>query len=162
LWSHTCEYALRAVTHIAQRGGDGPVLARDIAAAMDIPRPYLQRVLRELVRRGVLTSARGIGGGFRLNRPPEKILLLDIMTPFDNVLARTACPFGNPRCGWENPCPVHDRWSRVVATYRSFLESTTLADLLRPQPALGRIPVPPPPPRPGGNRAGASPPERRE
>ena len=64
--SQTCEYALRAITYIAQNEVDGSVLAREIASATSVPLKYLQKILRDLVRAGMLTSVRGIGGGFRL------------------------------------------------------------------------------------------------
>jgi Rrf2 family protein len=128
--SQTCEYALRAATYIAQHGQDGPVLAKDIAADTGVPHQYLQKVLRELVRGRILSSARGIGGGFRLRKPPEKVYLVDLIDRFEDILAQTECPFGNPECGHRNPCPVHDQWRKVVDSYKSFLETTTLADLV--------------------------------
>lgn len=130
MWSQTCEYALRAVTHLGRCGRDQPVLARDIADTMNIPHQYLQKVLRELVRYDVLTSTRGIGGGFQLNRPAEKLSLADVIEPFDDIKRRSTCPFGRPDCGKKNPCPVHERWSGVMTAYRDFLETTTVADLV--------------------------------
>jgi Rrf2 family protein len=129
LWSQTCEYALRAITYLA-RQGDAPVLTKDIADSMHIPHQYLQKILRELVRKGVLTSARGVGGGFRLSRPAAKIRLAEVIEPFDDLMRRTSCPFGNPLCGQSNPCPVHDRWGQVVGAYQAFLASTTVRDLV--------------------------------
>ncbi len=129
--SQTGEYALRAVAFIAQHAEKAPVPARHIATEAAVPHEYLQKLLTELVRDGVLASTRGIGGGFRLGKPAEQLRLVDVIAPFDDVTQRTQCPFGNPKCGEENPCPVHDRWSDVVSTYRGFLESTTVADLVR-------------------------------
>jgi len=134
LLSQTGEYALRAVVHIARRVNQGPVAAKEIAAETNVPLKYLQKILRDLVRAEVLTSARGIGGGFVLSRPAAELCLLDAIRPFDDVLRRLSCPFGNPECGVANPCPVHHQWSGIVAAYKSFLEGTTLADLL-PAPA---------------------------
>jgi Rrf2 family protein len=141
LLSQTCEYALRAVVCIAERGEDQPVLAKDIARRTDVPLKYLQKVLRDLVHVGLLTSSRGIGGGFQLRLPARKVRLADVMAPFDDVLQRTNCPFGNPDCGVANPCPVHDRWSGVVNRYKAFLETTSVADLVaKPQKKRKRGP----------------------
>ena len=128
--TQTCEYALRAVTYIAQHAGEGAVLARDIATATKVPYDYLQKLLTELVKNRLLASTRGIGGGFRLAKPAGKIRLLDVIRPFDDVMQRSLCPFGNTDCGKRYPCPLHDRWGVVVETYRSFLETTTVADLV--------------------------------
>jgi Rrf2 family protein len=134
MMSQTCEYALRAVSYIAANASDAPVMAKDVAAAMNIPLTYLQKVLRTLVRVNVLTSGRGIHGGFRLKRPPGEICLADVIMPFDDKIHLIACPFGNPRCGQANPCPVHDRWVPVVTAYRAFLATTTLEDLITRRP----------------------------
>ena len=134
MWSQTCQYALRAVTCIAEGGGDDPVLAKDIAAEMNIPHQYLQKVLRELVRAGVLSSTRGIGGGFKLARPARDVRLADVIGPFDDIMDRGTCPFGNPLCGEADPVPVHDRWGAVVTGYKEFLELTTLEDLVKKEP----------------------------
>ena len=128
--SQTCEYALRAVTYIGQHADENPVLAKDISAEMHVPLRYLQKVLRDLVRIGVLDSTRGIGGGFQLKKPADQIRLADIMAPFDDILAQTSCPFGNPLCGKSKPCPLHDRWSEVAGAYLDFLQNTTVHDLL--------------------------------
>jgi Rrf2 family protein len=129
--SQTCEYALRAMTHIAQHGDGRPILAKEIAGKTNVPLKYLQKILRDLVRERLLSSSRGIGGGFRLGRPASKLRLIDVIEPFEGARERTSCPFGNPLCGKANPCLVHKRWARAVKPYRSFLEGTTLADLIR-------------------------------
>jgi Rrf2 family protein len=136
--SQTCEYALRAATYVAHHAGDQPVLAKDIAENTNVPLKYLQKVLRDLVRVGVLVSARGIGGGFQLSRPPAQVFLADVLTPFEDLTQQMSCPFGNPECGGSNPCPVHERWSRVVQAYRNFLETTTLGQLVKKKPFVAR------------------------
>ena len=130
--SQTCEYALRAATYIAQHADEGPVLAKAISEETGAPLKYLQKMLSELVHAGVLQSARGIGGGFRLNRAPSKVKLADVLAPFDDTLRRTTCPFGNQHCGDPRfpACPAHHRWSEVVEAYRDFLHTTTLRDLV--------------------------------
>lgn len=130
MWSQTCEYAIRAVTFLAANETERPIMAKDIAAVMGIPPTYLQKVMRELVRADILTSGRGIKGGFRLKRAAREIRLIDVISPFDDRLRMTNCPFGNLRCGQGNPCPVHHRWAPVMQTYRDFLDSTSLEDLI--------------------------------
>lgn len=136
--SQTCEYALRAATHIAHHDEDRPVLAKDIAEQTGVPLKYLQKILRDLVRTGILVSARGIGGGFRLSRPPAKVFLADVLAPFDDATQKMSCPFGNPECGGSNPCPVHYRWKRVVDAYRGFLQTTNLGHLIKDGPFVLR------------------------
>lgn len=127
----TTEYALRAATVIARVRDNQPALAKDIAREADIPEKYLSKVLRDLVRCGILSSTRGIGGGFRLRRKPETIKLIDVVRPFEDILASRRCPFGNTRCTDDRPCPIHEQWKPVVQAYRNMLENTTLADVAK-------------------------------
>lgn len=126
------------MTVIARAKPGQPVLARDIATDMQISHQYLQKVLRGLVLSGILNSTRGIGGGFQLAKAASSIRLSEIIGVFDDTAARTRCPFGNPGCGHSQPCPVHHRWTRVVAVYKEFLETTTLQNLVEsggPEPS---------------------------
>ena len=128
--SMTAQYALRAFVFIAVRGDDEhPVLAKEISAHTSVPLHYLSRILRDAVRAGLLESARGVGGGFRLARPAGRIKLFDILSPFDDVLDRSRCPFGQPRCNDQSPCGFHEYWKPISSAYRKMLEETTLADI---------------------------------
>lgn len=127
--SMTAQYALRAFVFIATHEDGHPVLAKDIAAHTGVPPHYLSRILRDAVRARLLESARGVGGGFRLARPPQKMKLVDLLSPFDDVLDRSKCPFGQPRCNDQNPCGFHDHWKPISMAYRRMLEETTLADI---------------------------------
>jgi Rrf2 family iron-sulfur cluster assembly transcriptional regulator len=127
--SMTAQYALRAFVFIATHGDDQPVLAKEIATHTGVPQHYLSRILRDAVRSGLLDSARGVGGGFRLARPARRMKLLDLLSPFDDVLNRSRCPFGQPRCNDQNPCGFHEFWKPIAVAYRRMLENTTLADV---------------------------------
>lgn len=129
LLSQTCEYAVKAATYIARHAGDEPVSARDIAVGANVPQGYLQKLLSEMVRSGILVSSRGIGGGFRLSKPANQLLLKDVIAPFDDARQRSRCPFGSPECNENRPCAVHERWGDLIESFTRFLETTTLADL---------------------------------
>ena len=124
--SMTAQYALRAFVYIAGQGDKDPVLAKEIAAKTGVPSHYLSRILRDAVRAGLLESTRGVGGGFRLARPRNKLYLSEILAPFDDILNRSNCPFGQPRCNDRNPCGFHEYWKPIAVAYRNMLEDTTL------------------------------------
>ncbi len=124
--SVTAQYALRAFVYLAAQDRTQPVLAKEIARQTRVPLQYLSRVLNSAVRAGLLESSRGVGGGFRLTRPPNKIKLLDVLSPYDDVLDRSRCPFGQPRCNDDHPCGFHDHWKPIAVAYRQMLENTTL------------------------------------
>ncbi len=115
---------------IAEDGGDGPVLASDIARKTKVPKQYLSSILRDATHAGLLKSTRGRGGGFRLARPTHRIRLLDIFRPYDDVESKTGCPFGQARCNDDNPCVFHDYWKPVAEAYKQMLTNTTIADLV--------------------------------
>lgn len=128
--SKTAEYALRAVIAIARVEEQRPVLAREISSKGHIPNKYLSKVLRDLVHAGVLSSTRGIGGGFRLRRKASKLKLVDVVKPFDDIPARSRCPLGHPKCSDDVPCAMHEQWRPVKEAFRALLDDTTVAHLV--------------------------------
>jgi len=129
--SQTAVYALRAMLHLAERPDGGPVRVDDIAAALDVPRNYLSKILHVLARRGLLGSARGPGGGFSLAASPDGTMLTDVAALFDDM-DKERCLLGRAECRDDDPCPAHGRWKEVAAAVQAFFRDTTLADLARP------------------------------
>ena len=128
--SRTGEYALRAVVYLAQNEDSWPIPGPRIARETKIPRTYLSSILGALVRTRVLEASPGRGGGFRMRRPPRKVLLVDVLAPFESVLAdRRPCPFGNPDCGDADPCAGHHRWKSVRKAYYDFVQRTSVQEV---------------------------------
>lgn len=136
--SKTAEYALRAVVAIARVQEERPVLAREISSKGHIPNKYLSKVLRDLVHAGVLSSTRGIGGGFRLRRKANKLKLVDVVKPFDDIPARSRCPLGQSKCSDDAPCAMHDQWRPVKEAFRTLLDETTVAQLVEREHEIER------------------------
>ncbi len=90
--SNKCKYAIKALTYIA-RNDDGTkaVMTADIAQEQDIPRKFLEIILRDLRNNRILESKRGKDGGFRLLRPAEDISLTEIMRIIDGPIAMLPC-----------------------------------------------------------------------
>jgi len=135
----TAEYALRAVSYIAEHQDKGPVPVSEIAKALSAPQNYLSKTLYRLGALGVLDSVRGVQGGYRLGPAPERCRLSSIVEPF---LAESEhhCIMGHVRCSEEVPCGAHRRWMAVLDTARSFFSELTMADLLTP-PVTGATTV---------------------
>jgi Rrf2 family iron-sulfur cluster assembly transcriptional regulator len=128
IFSRPCEYAIRALTHMAASPAE-ITSALEIAKAEDVPLPVLSKVLQELVRKGLLESRRGPGGGFRLSRRPELITLRDIVAAIDGLDHFMDCVAGLKVCSEEAPCPLHKTWSGMRTQILSSLETTTLAQM---------------------------------
>lgn len=127
--SSTAQYTLRAMVYIASIDEDRPIPAKEIAAKAGVPSQYLSRLLNALVRGRLLTSARGVGGGFRLAKPARQIALIDVLAIFDDVAGKAKCPFGKALCTDSSPCGFHEFWKPISASFRKMLEDTTLADV---------------------------------
>jgi Rrf2 family protein len=131
------EYALQALVFLAQNQDRWPIPGREIAKGVGIPAKYLQKILGDLTRTGVLESSPGRTGGFRLNRPSGRISLLEVLTPFERFQSGH-CPFGNAVCSDRNPCQAHHQWKKVVETEQGFYREMTLEDVSRPTGPRGR------------------------
>jgi Rrf2 family iron-sulfur cluster assembly transcriptional regulator len=133
--SSTAQQAMSAVLCIAGADVDGPVRVEDIARVIGCPRNYLSKTLNQLVRAGVLRSERGPRGGFRLALSPDELTIARVITPFEPVGERR-CLLGRASCGGEHPCGAHQRWSRVTGGVDDFFATTTVASVLRGNPAV--------------------------
>jgi len=127
--STTSEYALRALTHMAQQPHGTTVLSRDMARSIQVPPNYLSKVLLTLRNAGYLDSARGAGGGYRLCKPPDQIYLIDIVELFEGSKSRPSCLLNNRQCCEGTPCNAHKVWRELTMAYTGFLISTTLATI---------------------------------
>jgi len=105
--------------------------AAAVASRIDAPPNYLGKLLQTLARKEVITSQRGLGGGYRLARDPRSIRLLDVIEPFEPLDRLDGCFFGLRECLDSDPCAVHHRWVELRRAYLEMLTETTIADLTR-------------------------------
>lgn len=129
IYSKPCEYAIRAMAYMANHAGHGAAQGNAIASEEGIPAPILGKVLQELARKGLLESRRGPGGGFRLARSPQLIVLRDVVAAIDGLDQFLECAVGLERCTDDSACPLHDSWKGIRNQLMSYLETTTLADM---------------------------------
>jgi Rrf2 family protein len=125
--STTSQYALRALAYMAGLPNGTTVLSRDLADATQVPRNYLSKVLLTLRTAGLLRSTRGAGGGYRLNKLPDHIYLIDVVELFEGSKAKPTCLLNNRPCSDETPCNAHRVWRELSMVYNGFLVTTTLA-----------------------------------
>lgn len=126
--STTSQYALRALSHLAAQPGEA-LLGRDLAESVEIPTNYLAKVLLTLRNAGLVTTARGSGGGYRLARPADQIYLIDVLELFEEVSrTKPSCFLGHTRaCSEITPCNAHSSWRALQAAFLKFLISTPLS-----------------------------------
>lgn len=130
MFSPTCQYAIRALSYLAQHADNGPVLARDIAGAEEIPQQFLSKILHQLGVKGLVRSQKGPGGGFALARSPAKISIADISAAVDGAPhAASECVLGMSRCRDSTGCVLHREWKTFRAQYETTIAARTLEEL---------------------------------
>jgi Rrf2 family protein len=116
---------------IASLNTDEPVLAKQIAGALSIPREFLNKVMQRLVKAGFLVSVKGPGGGFLLAKDPKDITVFDIVKAIDGVEWFDSCLLRVGQCDEGNPCVVHEFWVKIRNQVRAILDHESLADLVK-------------------------------
>lgn len=128
------DYTLRALAHLAAAGG-GPLTVAQIADGQAIPAGFLQNILLQLRRRGIVRSQRGAEGGYRLARPADEITLADAFRAVEGPLAgvRGERPENLDYAG--PAASLAEVWVALRVSLREVMERTTVADV-----AFGPLP----------------------
>ena len=124
-------YAARAMLELAIMSGNGPVGLGKIAERQGISMRYLERIMSTLVTAGFVDSQRGQRGGFLLKRPPEEILLSDVVQAVEGSLAPVSCVDDPRLCERAAECVTHNIWERMKTAILEVLGSITLADMVQ-------------------------------
>jgi Rrf2 family protein len=134
--SAKADYAICAAVALAAADGDAPVKGEALARSQDIPTKFLENIMGDLRKAGIVLSQRGAVGGYWLSRPASEITLADVIRAVDGPLAnvRGARPETTAYQGVTEA--LVDVWIAVRASLRSVLEAVTLADV-----AGGRLPA---------------------
>lgn len=128
MFSQTTEYALRAIVWLAAHSSE-PQTTLQIAAATRVPAGYLSKVLQALGRARLVSSQRGLHGGFTLTRPARKIRVLEVVNAVDPIQRIETCPLGLKSHG-KNLCALHRRLDNAIAHIENAFSESTIADLL--------------------------------
>jgi Rrf2 family protein len=126
IYSNACEYAIRALTHLAIHPQEK--ICKEIAAKEAVPFHFLGKILQNLVRARLLESAPGPRGGFTLARSPDQITLYEIKAAVDGTQDLYECAVGLEQCSDEAPCALHETWKPLRVQIERYLQKTTLAD----------------------------------
>ncbi|HEY1631782.1 MAG TPA: Rrf2 family transcriptional regulator [Rhizomicrobium sp.] len=129
-------YALHALMVLARHGGDEPMMIADIAEEASVPRKFLEQILLELKKRGIVRSQRGRAGGYFLGRDPKDISFADVIRTTDGPLALAPCVSvtAYQKCGDcvdESVCAIRKVLLVVRDATADILESRTLASVLK-------------------------------
>ena len=140
--SQKCQYALRAMYELAIRFGRGPASVSEVAAAQAIPPKFLELILGQLRRCGLVISRRGSQGGYELACHPREATVGQVIRLIEGPLAPVSCVAGEA----EPDCPLHGRcafmglWQRASEAISGVYDNTSFEDLLAEQQAGAETP----------------------
>lgn len=128
------KYGLKALLVLAEHPDGEPMLIAELAERQKLPRKFLEAILLELKRAGLLHSKKGKGGGYVLGRKPEEITVGQVMRVLEGPLALTPCVSQTAyrkcdECVDEQTCGVRLAMKEVRDATANILDHTTLADL---------------------------------
>ncbi len=123
-------YALRLMLDLALQEGESPVPLRDVAQRQDISDKYLEQIVTQLGRAGLVRSVRGAGGGYLLTRPAGEYTVGEILRALEGSLTPVTCAEDPSCCCRSEDCVTMEIWSQIAAAVSSVVDHTTLQDLV--------------------------------
>ncbi len=125
------EYAIRTVIYLAQQPTNDIVLKRDICRTQNVTPAFLTKILQPLIKAGIVSSQRGVGGGFLLAKDPGTITLLDILQAEEGQLKLNHCLIDDDACERDAHCPAHEVWHEAQEEMVQVLQKYSVAELVQ-------------------------------
>lgn len=123
------DYAVRTVLYLA-KNRNRMASVTEVAHAMHIPKSFLAKLLQRLVRSHILTSSRGVNGGFQLVQKPSEITLLSIMEAVQGPAGINVCAIDSKLCKLSSTCAVHPVWVEIRKEVEKRLKRETIGKLI--------------------------------
>ena len=130
MFSKSCENAIRAIIYLASESRqDQMVGIVEICENIEAPQHYTAKLLQVLTRNKLVSSQKGIHGGFYLTKEQRDEPLISVVKAIDGPSLFTGCGLGLKHCNEKEPCPIHDEFKSVRNGIRKMLEETTIDKL---------------------------------
>lgn len=125
-------YALRMMIDLAEHAPEGYMALKDVAARQEISLKYLEQIVTPLSRAGLVASAKGPQGGYRLARPAASYPIREILQAIEGNLAPVAClDLPDNNCPRRSQCKSLPFWQGLWSLVAAYMDSVTLADLVQ-------------------------------
>lgn len=126
--SSSSKYAVNAVLYLAVHSNENrKIRAKEIAAAIKLPSPFLAKLLQTLSRENIISSSKGPTGGFYVTEQGQQLPLLEVVKIIDGTDRLDDCVLGLKKCSSEMPCPVHFSVQPFKQEFRRQLEENSIA-----------------------------------
>ena len=133
--SNTCKYAIRSVIYLSINAKENQKIGiKKISEELDIPTPFLGKILQSLARQKLLTSTKGPHGGFGMGKDPSEITLMNIVEIVDGQDMFENCLIGIRPCKAgdrkQDPCPVHNQFGSIRRQIYDLFKGKTIGQLI--------------------------------
>jgi Rrf2 family protein len=133
--SNTCKYGIRAIIYLARNGRKGEKIGiKTISGDLDLPMPFLAKILQSLAKKKILVSSKGPNGGFALARKAGEIYLADVARAIDGEDVFSRCVLHNENCtstdSSKTPCTMHYDYVKARKKIEKLFESKTVQQLV--------------------------------
>ncbi len=128
--SRKVDYALRAVIYLSLQKGGRPVPVSEIAAHRRIPQKFLEKIIKNLIRAGLVHSRRGAHGGYTLARTPDEVSFRDVIEAVEGPISINVCVTEHRDCLVLSSCNMQRVWQEGQRRMIEYFSDTTLADLV--------------------------------
>jgi len=129
--SNTSNYAIRALVYLELYSSpEKKAGIKQMVADMDIPAPFLSKILQLLVKGKLLDSSKGPNGGFSLLKPAIDITMLDVVEAIDGKENLGNCVIKSTTCEATEPCSVHHKMAQIKSQVKKQFSTETIADLV--------------------------------
>ncbi len=131
IYSKTCQYAIRALNHLASLEDRRPVTIMEVNAKTGVPQAYLAKIFQCLSHSKIVGSRSGPKGGYFLRVDPNKLTLLRVIRALDDISESplSNCVMGQAQCHDKNPCCLHDIWAKARKQIKARLAKETIVDV---------------------------------
>jgi len=142
--SRRIDYALRAMIHLAnEEQGARACSVAQIAARERVPRQFLEKIVQELIHKGLVRSRRGPHGGYVLARPAEQMTFRDVIEAVEGPISLNMCTGEHADCSLLGTCGMERVWREGQRRVMELFEKTTIADVRRPRASgLNAVSIP--------------------
>jgi len=136
--SRKIDYALRAVIHLAnEENSERACSVAEIAARERVPRQFLEKIIQDLIHKGLVRSQRGPQGGYLLARPADQVTFRDVIEAVEGPISLNVCVGEHADCSLMGACGMERVWREGQRRVLELFEKTTIADVRAPRPGPG-------------------------
>ncbi len=132
MFSKTCEYGIRASIYICATGSqDYKIGIAEISENIEAPSHFTAKILQTLVHTDILSSQKGVNGGFFMTKPQKNRQLIEVVRAIDGDKLFSGCGLGLKYCSDDEPCPLHDKYKIIRSNLEKMMERTTIDEMAK-------------------------------